>query len=153
MEALFYKDQLDTAREAADLQKEQIREQQVQLRLQQNQNTIVRQQKLRQVIATEQVMAGVRGIDPASASLRAITAQNYVNFVQDETIDKINFGAKQQSLNLEKRMVNLRKHAQYMQATASLLNNIENTAAAVFTGNPGAVAASNSGGANMNLNG
>lgn len=150
MEAIIYGEQLSLAKEGAELQHEQIRQQQVALRLQQNQNEIGRMMQLRKVLAEEQVQLGVRGISAQSGTIKAITEQNLQAYIMDENADKLNFMTKQQSINIQDAMVDLNKRAQYLAATAGFIKNIENIVMTVGTagaGGGGAGGAAASGGA------
>jgi len=155
MEAIIYYEQLGIASDAADLQHEQIRQQQVSLRLQQNQNEIVRMTQLRQILAQEQVTFGVRNIAPESGTIKAITEQNFQAFIMDENADKLNFMGKQQALNIQDKMVDVQKRAQYLSATAGFIHSMENIAGAVMgAGAGGGVGgAGASGGAMMGAGG
>jgi hypothetical protein len=163
MEALVFNAQANLTGQAADLQHEQIRQQQVQLRLQQNQSELMRLQKMRQVLASEQVQFGVRNIAAGSGTIRAITEQNFVNFMQDETADKLNYMAKQQNLNIANAEVDLRKRSQYISEASGFLSKMASYASAGMGGGMGGggLGVSASGGAmggdnlfdNMNLNG
>lgn len=104
--------QINTANQARDAQHQEIRDQQVQLRLQENQNSIERMKNLRSVLATEEVTLGERNISSASGTARALTNQNFVNFEEDETADRLNFAAKQNALNRQRRQVDLARNAQ-----------------------------------------
>lgn len=169
MEGVLYLAQLGVADDAAELQHEQIRQQQVQLRLQQNQAEIERLGKLRRVLATEQVQLGVRNIASTSGTIKAITEENLQAYLGDKNASKLNFLAKQQNLAIEDQQVDIRKRAQYISATSNFLNELKSDAAAAMGGaggvpfggarggGYGAFGGGNlidySGGSNMNLNG
>lgn len=159
MEGVLYYEQLKTAKDAAKVEHDQIRQQQVQLRLQENQNQLARMQQLRKVLAAEEVQFGTRNIAPTSGTIRAITEQNFVNYMQDETAERLNFMAKRQNLNIEDRMVNVRKRAAYIGATAGFLKDVENAVITVSSAGAAGGARGAGGGAslmdygsNMNLN-
>lgn len=99
--------QMQAADDARELQLEQIRTQQVQLRLQENQSSIERMKKLRSIIATEEVTFGARNIAPESSNIRAIVSQNFENFEEDQTAERLNYAAKQHSLDIQSDSVNL----------------------------------------------
>lgn len=101
--------QVETANKAAELQQRQIRQQQVQLRLQENQQSIARMKNLRQILATEQVQLGSRNISSASGSVRAIYQTNFTEFSQDETASKLNYLGKQTGLDTQGQMVELER--------------------------------------------
>lgn len=164
MEAVLYSQQLQVASDAADLQHDQIRQQQVQLRLEQNQGEIARTQQLRRVLASEEVQVGTRNIAPGSGTIRAITEENLQNFLKDQNADRLNFLGKQSYLNIEDQMVDVKKRAMDINATAGFLKEVENIVVAAATGGAGgavggAGAAGGAGagnlidyGSNMNLN-
>lgn len=137
MEGVLYYQEIQTARDAADLQKAQIREQQVSLRLQENQGDIARQQQLRQVLATEQVQMGVRNIAPTSGTIKAITQQNFTNYLHDEMADKLNYMAKQQALGIQTKQTDVQKRAQEINSSANFLNQAEKIVATVATAGMG----------------
>ena len=112
--------QIKLAGQQADLQREQIRQQQVQLRLQQNQDSINRLKNLRSVLATEQVQLGARGIAPNSGSIRAIFQTNFDNFQQDENASKLNFLSKNVALDTQRQAVGLERNARVMSALNGL---------------------------------
>jgi hypothetical protein len=130
VEGALFLAQLGVADDAADLQHDQIRQQQVQLRLQQNEREIARMDQLRGVLASQEVMAGVKNISSASGTIRAITEHNIQEYLKDDTADKLNFMAKRQALNIEDRQVDVRKRAQYLQATAGFMKQVEDAGAA-----------------------
>ncbi len=104
--------QANVANQSRALQEKQLREEQVQLRLQQNQASIERMKKLRSVLATTEVMAGQRGISPESSSLRAGYEFDIENFHQDETADALNYGAKNVKLQMEREQARQLRNAQ-----------------------------------------
>lgn len=171
MEGIIYYEQAKLTGDSADLEHQQIREQQVQLRLQQNQGEIMRQQELRQVLANEQVEMGFRNIAGPSGTIRAITQLNFSNYLQDKNADTLNYLGKQRALELQNRMVDLHARSQYISETAGFMKQMEDNFAKAFSGGMGGVGGpSASGGAlqssspsgslldysgtpNMNLNG
>lgn len=133
-EGILYYEQLKVAGEAADLQKDQIRQQQVELRLQQNQSELVRINKLRHVLATEEVQLGVRNVSPLAGTSRALTEENFQNFLADQNANSLNYAAKQQRLNIALKQVDVQKRAQYIAATAGFVKELEQSAAAASGG-------------------
>jgi len=130
MEAVLYYEQMSIASDAADAQHAQNRQQQVALRLQENQGELVRMHQLRRILSEQQVQLGVRNIDSRSGTVRAITEQNLQAYIQDENADKLNFNAKMQNLNIQNRMIDINKRAQYIQATAAFMKEIEGAVSA-----------------------
>jgi len=104
--------QIQTANAAAELQQQQIREAQVQNRIQQNQASIERMKNLQKVLATEEVTFGARNISGASGTVRAFTMNNMADFFADENADKLNYGAKQVALGRQRQMVEQQRKAQ-----------------------------------------
>lgn len=108
--------QIQTANAAAELQQQQIREAQVQTRIQQNQASIERMKNLQKVLATEEVTFGARNISGASGTARAFTMNNMADFFADENADKLNYGAKQVALSRQRQMVDQQRKAQVFNA-------------------------------------
>lgn len=119
--------QIQTANKSAEMQATQIREQQVQTRLQQNQNSIERMKKLQQVLATEEVTFGARNISGASGTVRALVSTNMAEFYSDEHADRLNFGAKQVALARQKEMVWMNRRAQVFNAVTGFVKEGANT--------------------------
>lgn len=115
--------QIQIANQARDLQYQQIRQQQVELRLQENQASIERMKKLRKVLATEQVMAGFRGISPGSGTARAAINTDFQNFEADETADKLNFLSKHVALDKQREQVRLERNARVLGSTFGFLRD------------------------------
>jgi hypothetical protein len=97
--------------QALQFKQEQIRSQQVQLRLQDVQQSIAEQTKLRQTIATTMVMAGSRGISPASSSIRAIFEHDYSQYDEDKDARRLNLSEKELGLNFEDENARLSNEA------------------------------------------
>lgn len=108
--------QIDAANRSRDLQLQQIRMQQVQLRLQENQESIERYKNLRKILATEQVQIGARNISPSSGSVRAIVNQNFVDFEEDQTASRLNYLSKQVGLDVQAQGVRNERNARVQQA-------------------------------------
>jgi hypothetical protein len=124
--------QIQIANQSAEMQEKQIREQQVQLRLQENQSTIDRMKKLQQVLATEEVSLGVRHIAANSGSVRAVTMENMHNFIEDENADKLNYAAKQLALGRSITMVRQQRNAQVFGAATGFIKEGAGTVMAVY---------------------
>lgn len=114
--------QITAANQAADLQAKQIREQQVQLRLQENQASIERQRKLQAILATEEVMLGQRNISAGSGTANAFTLNNMSRFYEDENADKLNYGAKQLALARQRDIVMTQRKAQVFSAITGAIS-------------------------------
>lgn len=106
----------NTANEANNLRQQEIREQSVQLRLQENQASLARLATLRKTLAQEEVMFGARGIAPGSATIRAISMENMHEFYKDEDADRLNYASKQLALARQSDISNVQRNA-------SLLNS------------------------------
>jgi hypothetical protein len=153
--------QVQLANQSAEIQSEQIREQQVQLRLAENQSTLERQKKLQQTLATEEVMFGTRHIASGSGTILGIVSQNVHDFTQDENVSALNFGSKKMALAQQKQMVELQRKGQVFGAYTGLLKEASSTALSaagalggVPTGAPsGGAAATPSPGAGLNTGG
>ena len=104
--------QIQTANAAAELQQQQIREAQVQTRIQQNQASIERMKNLQKVLATEEVTFGARNISGASGTVKAFTMNNMADFFSDENADKLNYAAKQVAFGRQRQMVEQQRKAQ-----------------------------------------
>lgn len=124
--------QIDTANRAADLQREQIRQQQVQLRLQENQSSIERMKNLRAVLASQEVMLGERNISPASGSVRAIYNQDFVDFEEDDTASKLNYSAKRAALSVQNQGVNLEQQARKTSAVTGFFKDAASVGLAYY---------------------
>lgn len=112
--------QVAAENEAEDLQQRQIRQQSVQLRLQQNQEMIERQRKLEQVLAAEQVSLATRNIAPTSGSVRAVSLGNFRNFYEDEHASQLNYAAKQLALARQSKLVTTMRNAQIFGTVTNL---------------------------------
>ena len=119
--------QINAANQAAEAREAQIREEQVGLRLQQTQRSIDRLNKVRQTLASATVQSGVRGIDPSSASLRAITEDTLQNYQNDEEMDRLNFGQKKVATDWSLANSETRRNATYFSATSQLGMNLART--------------------------
>ncbi len=111
------------ANQSADLQREQIREQQVQLRIQENQSSIERLKNLRRITAANEVLLGTRNISQGSGTANAIINQSYTDFQADETASKLNFMAKNVSLDTQRQGVELERQSRMMSAGTGFLTN------------------------------
>ena len=116
--------QVQAARSADEARSAQLREQQVQLRLQQNQRSLARGKLLRQTLATAAVQSSVRGISPNSSTLRAITEDSLQSFMEDENMDKLNFGAKQVQTDWGLANSRTQRNAEIFAATTQLGMNV-----------------------------
>ena len=131
-------------------------------RLQQNQAEIARQQQLRQTLANEQVELGARNIASTSGTIKAITEQNFVNFMQDENADNLNFLGKRKALELENQQVDVKKRSEYISETANFIKQVEGTVTTIMGTSGGGMGYSGTGAysqpslldglPNMNLN-
>lgn len=119
--------QVQAERDAEDLQQKQIREQSVQLRLQQNQETIERQRKLEQVLAAEQVSLATRNIAPTSGSVRAISLRNFHEFYEDEHASQLNYAARQLALVRQSKIVTTARNAQIFNTITNLASETGRT--------------------------
>lgn len=113
--------------EAKQIQDGEIRNQQVQLRLQEAQSSTARLKNLQQVIARQEVIFGARNISPQSGSVRAIFSQDINNFDQDEQASKLNYMAKQSQLAYQEQGVDLeasaRKSSAWLGAATGILGS------------------------------
>jgi hypothetical protein len=125
-------EQVQTANAAESMQADQIRQQQVQLRLQQNQASIERMKKLRSVLATEEVTFGARNISGASGTARAIVQTNMHEFYNDEDADKLNYAAKQVALARQQDMVWQQRRAQVFGAVTGFVKEGAGTVMAAY---------------------
>lgn len=114
-------EQTQAANNAADTEARQVRDQQVQLRLQQNQNSIERMTKLRQVLATEEVTFGERNISMGSGTVRAITQEDMDNFYADENADKLNYASKSLALARQRDLAYEQAKAEKISAVAGFV--------------------------------
>jgi len=119
--------QVQLANQSAEIQADQIREQQVQVRLQENEATIERQKKLQSVLATEEVTFGARGIAPGSGTIFGIVTQNIHDFNSDENISHLNARAKVGALAQQQQLVEMQRKAQVFGAYTGLLKEGANT--------------------------
>ena len=83
--------QISLATKINKSEKETIRDQQVQLRIQENQQSLEQVDKLRHTIATSEVMIGARNI---GAGLGSIELLNHKNYQTDTELSGLNFNAK-----------------------------------------------------------
>jgi hypothetical protein len=113
-----------TASKSATMQTRNVREQQVQLRLQQSQNSIERMKELQRVLAAEEVSFGERNISPASGSARALVTGSFNDFIADENADLLNYGAKQLALSRQKDLISLQKKAQIFGAVTNTVGKV-----------------------------
>lgn len=113
--------QINAANQAADLQSKQIREQQVQLRLQENQTSIERMKKLQSVLATEEVTLGQRNIAMGAGTANAFTINSMHSFYEDENADKLNYGAKQLALARQRELVYSQRRSQVANAVTGFV--------------------------------
>ncbi len=120
--------QITAANQAAELQAKQLREQQVQLRLQENQASLERMRKLEAVLATEEVMLGSRNISAGSGTANAFTISNMSHFYEDENADKLNYGAKQLALGRQIQLVQKQRKAQVFNAITGAISQGASTA-------------------------
>lgn len=119
--------QLQVANKSAAMQNQQIREQQVQLRLEENQASIERLKKLQSVLATEEVMLGTRNISAGSGTSMAIVTQNLSDFYADENADKLNYSAKQLALARQREAVYQARRAQVFSTVTGFVKEGANT--------------------------
>ena len=124
--------QVQTANETQRIQADNIREEQLQLRLQQNQNSIERMKKLQQVLATEEISFGLRNIAPGSGSARAVTIKDVSNFYEDENADRLNFGAKQLALARQGQLNRITRNATVFNAYTGLVKEGANTVISAY---------------------
>ena len=104
-------EQSEYADEAHEIQSNEIRNAQTQLRIQEAQSDITRMKKLQSTIATQEVMFGARNIAPQSGSVRAIFNQDINNFDEDESASKLNYAAKQSNLAYQQQGADLEESA------------------------------------------
>ena len=109
-------EQIQTANAAAKVQKQQIREQQVQLRLQEGQADVARLKQLQTTLATDEVMLGFRNISLGSGTATALASHNMAEYIADEHADKLNYASKNLALVRSSQLVGLQKNAQVMNA-------------------------------------
>lgn len=85
------------ANQEAERQREEaLRQRMLQNQLAANQKTEQRQRQLERVLSTQQAEIGVRGIDPASASLKAIEMDSFNEYAKDEQAQSLDLGIQQQ---------------------------------------------------------
>ncbi len=125
-------EQVQTANQAASMQAQQLREQAVQLRLQQNQQSLNRISNLRKVLATEEVSFGAKNISGASGTVQAITMENMHNFYEDENADQLNYGAKQLAITRQTAMVWQQRRAQVFGAVTGFVKEGASTVMAAY---------------------
>lgn len=124
--------QVKTANATASAQNKQIREQQVELRLQQNQASIERLKSLQQILATEEVTFGARNIAGSSGTVRAITMGNMADFYADENADRLNFSAKQLALARQNEINYAQRRAQVFNAATGFIKEGAGTVMAAY---------------------
>ncbi len=124
--------QIVTANKAAALQAKQIREQQVQLRLQENQASIERMKKLEAILATEEVTFGQRNISLGSGTANAFTLNNIHSFYEDENADKLNYGAKQLALSRQGELTKIQHKSQVFNAITGFVKEGAGTVMAAY---------------------
>lgn len=120
-------EQIKTANAATALQNDNIRQQQVQLRLQENQASIERMKKLQQVLATEEVTLGTRNISGSSGTALAFTKNNMEEFFADENADKLNYSAKQLALSRQQELNYQQRRATVFNAVTGFVKEGANT--------------------------
>lgn len=125
-------EQISAANSAADMQAKQLREQQVQLRLQENQASIERMRRLEATLATEEVMLGARNISMGSGTANAFTINNMRNFYEDENADKLNFGAKQLALARQRELVYAQRRSQVFNAVTGFVKEGANAVMSAY---------------------
>lgn len=108
--------QIQTANEAANLQRQQIRQQQVQLRLQENQESIERMKNLQKIVATEIVQLGARNVSAGAGTHMALINQNFIDFEEDNTASKLNYLSKQVGLDVARKSVDMERRARVTNA-------------------------------------
>lgn len=121
-----YLSEWETSEKYAAIEEENIRSQQVQLRIRENQESIARMKSLEKILATEEVMTGFRNISGASGSVRALTIENMDNFYADEDAAALNYAAKQQALARQLQIVGMKKDAQEMDSFLNFGKNMIN---------------------------
>lgn len=117
--------EIQLANETNKLEKDEIRNQQVQLRIQENQQSLERVDKLRRTIATSEVMLGARNI---GAGVGAIELENEANYLNDTELANLNFSAKQRSLKTQLILSDKRKDATKMQSILGFVKGSAMTA-------------------------
>ena len=80
------------------------RREQVQLRIQESQESVSRMRDMERLLASEEVQLGVRNISPASGTARAITQESIINFREDEQAASLNYASRQLAL-LKQNMI------------------------------------------------
>ena len=119
--------QVSIANDAADLKQQQLRQQSVELRIQENQSTVERQKKMAHVLAAEEISAGMRGISAQSGSVRALSMENMSNFLADENASGLNNASKQLALRRQGQLVQLDKNAQVFNSISSGVRDASKT--------------------------
>lgn len=113
--------------EAKQIQDSEIRNQQVQLRIQEAQSSTARLKNLQRVISSQEVIFGARNISPQSGSVRAIFNQDINNFDQDDQASKLNYMAKQSQLAYQEQGVDLeasaRKSSAWLGAATGIIGS------------------------------
>lgn len=120
-------EQIGLANQSAKMQQEEIREQQVQLRLQDNQAAIERIKKSRQILAAEEVNLGFRNISLSAGTGLAFTSQSIAEFQADEHASKLNLAAKQLALSRQSQLIKVQRSANVFNALTSGISNIVST--------------------------
>lgn len=106
----------ELAEEQESYNEARIRNEQVQLRLQDTQNAIQRADQLRQVIATTTVQEAYRGLGASSGSVRGIFEQDFKKYDEDEAAANLNLQSKLTNLNISEIAGKMSEHAQIADA-------------------------------------
>lgn len=124
--------QIQTANESAKIQADQIRQQKLQVRLQQNQASLERMSKLEKTLATTQVAFGSRNIAGGSSGERGLTQENYHNFLDDEEAAKLNGASQQMALARQMQLNEMQRKAQVFNAGLGFIKESANTVMSVY---------------------
>ena len=87
-----------TQMQTASEQRELLKTQEIQLEMQNAQQSIARTQKLREVVSAQTAMVGSRGVSAASSSVRAASETAFSAFDRDEHAAALNLSFKKSTI-------------------------------------------------------
>jgi len=133
--------EIKSANQEKNIELDEVRQQQLQLRLQQNEDSIIRTNQLRETLATQEVQYGVSGVAPTGGNAHAIIEKQLSDFVDDEDMQNLNFASKQMTLSSKERQVQLKVQAAKVQAVTGFVKTAASATMLAASGSPsGAVA-------------
>lgn len=81
--------------------KSALRQRMLEERVAANNRTIQRQRQLEEVVSRQNAESGVRGIDPASATFKAIQQDTFDQYAKDQKADNLSLQFKQEQIGAE----------------------------------------------------